>query len=190
MKDIMVSELTIPLKEYATVREDAPLFEAMQALEQAQAEFDKSHYTHRAILVYDKSNKIVGKLSQMDVIKVLEPDYEKCFGKDTLTRFGINDSFLKCSMMEYDFWDRPLVEMCTRAGKLRVGDVMYTPTEGEYVDESVSLQVALHCLIIGHHHSLLVTKNGEIVGILRLSDIFAVIEETMKEIFGIGNSEE
>ena len=66
----------------------------------------------------------------------------------------------------------------------RACEVMYIPTEQEYVEETATLQEAIHRMIVGHHHSLLVTKSGEITGILRLSDIFASVEDTMKEMFG------
>jgi CBS-domain-containing membrane protein len=59
---------------------------------------------------------------------------------------------------------------------------MHTPTEGEYVRQDASLDVAIHQLIIGQHQSLLVTdKAGEIVGILRLTDVFAAVFHKLKE---------
>jgi CBS-domain-containing membrane protein len=58
---------------------------------------------------------------------------------------------------------------------------MYTPTEGEYVSMDATLDQALHQLVVGHHQSLLVTKDGkEIVGILRLTDLFQQISEMIK----------
>ena len=61
-----------------------------------------------------------------------------------------------------------------------VKDIMYTPTEGEYVEEKASLGEAIHQLVMGHHQSLLVTKEDEIVGILRLVDVFKEICEGIK----------
>ena len=52
---------------------------------------------------------------------------------------------------------------------------MYNPTEGEYVTEDTTLEVAIHQLIVGRHQSLLVTRNRDIVGILRLTDVFREI---------------
>jgi predicted transcriptional regulator len=60
---------------------------------------------------------------------------------------------------------------------------MHTPTEGEYVSEDASLEVAIHQLIMGHHQSLLVTRKKKIVGILRLTDVFAAVFHKMKECF-------
>jgi CBS-domain-containing membrane protein len=35
-------------------------------------------------------------------------------------------------------------------------------------------------LVMGHHQSLLVRKDGKIVGILRLTDVFAAVFQVMK----------
>ena len=46
---------------------------------------------------------------------------------------------------------------------------------GEFVGENASLSVAIHQLLLGHHQSLLVTSDKDIVGILRLTDVFREI---------------
>ena len=93
MKDINVREMMVPIEEYSTVRQDATLREAIVALEKAQTEFDATRYRHRAILVYD-DERIVGKISQMDVIKALEPDYAGKLEHADLTRFGLTAEFI------------------------------------------------------------------------------------------------
>ena len=75
MKDLKVVDLMVPLSEYATVSEDATLYEAVLELEKAQEEFDHTRYRHRAILVLDSDGKVIGKLSQLDALKALEPKY-------------------------------------------------------------------------------------------------------------------
>ena len=56
MKSYSVKDLMVPLSEYATVTQDATLYEAVLALEEAQEKFEDKHtrYRHRAILVLDK----------------------------------------------------------------------------------------------------------------------------------------
>ena len=81
------------------------------------------------------------------------------------------------------FLPTPLDDICRKAGEQNVKQFMGTPTEGEYVSEGASLDVAIHQLIMGHHQSLLVTRGGKIVGILRLTDVFAVVFHRMKECF-------
>jgi CBS domain containing-hemolysin-like protein len=62
-----------------------------------------------------------------------------------------------------------------------VEDFMQAPSEGEFIEHDAELQIAVLQLVTGHHLSLLVTKGQEIIGILRLTDVFAAIFHTMKE---------
>ena len=94
MKNLLVKELMVPLADYATVFEDATLGDAIDALEAAQAQFDQSKYRHRAVLVCDrKTNKVLGKISQMDVIRSLEPQYDLMGEKESMSRFGFSPHF-------------------------------------------------------------------------------------------------
>ena len=87
MVKLKVKYLMVPLSQYATVLEDATLGEAIKALQTAQEEFDQTRDKHRAILVSDKNNRIVGKLSQLDVIRSLEPKYMKFDDRKSLSRW-------------------------------------------------------------------------------------------------------
>jgi CBS domain-containing protein len=175
-----VKDLMVPLSEYATVSEDATLREAVAALRKAQVEFDKTRDRHRAILVFDKKNKIVGKISQLDVLHALEPKYGELGDSSPLSRFGMarygfSPKFIKNLMTQFNLWDKSLEEACRIAGKLKVKSIMYSPTQGEFVQENASLALAIHQLLMGHHQSLLVTRDKDIVGILRLTDVFREI---------------
>ena len=181
----MVKELMVPLSEYATVYEDATLPEAIHALEEAQAAFDQKRYPHRAILVYDQNDQIVGKLSQHDVISAMEPKYRKVTELKGMARFGINPKLATSMFEQYRFWDRPITTLCETAVKLKVGDIMYTPSEGEFIKEDDSMDEAIHRLYVGRHQSLLVTRDGDAVGILRLTDVYATICDAMKEYSGV-----
>ena len=179
MQSRKVKELMVPLEEYATVSEEASLYEAVLALEEAQEKFGKDRYKHRAILVYDKSKKVVGKLSQLDVIKGLETGY-KNLDLSGVKHTGFSPEFIRSLIKTYDLWSKPLDEICRKAPSITVKEVMYTPTEGEYVREEATLNEAIHQLVMGKHQSLLVTRGEKIVGILRLTDVFLEIGEVMK----------
>jgi hypothetical protein len=56
---------------------------------------------------------------------------------------------------------------------------MQTPSPGEFVAEDCNLDTAIHRLIAGTHLSLLVTRGKQIVGILRISDVFAAVFHEM-----------
>ena len=182
MKTRMVKDLMVPLQEYATVIEDASLYAAVLALEEAQKKFhQEDRYKHRAILVLDKGGRVVGKLSQLDVLKGLEAGYKKMGDFKGISHTGFSTEFIKSMVDKYDLWKKPLEDICRRSPHIKVKDIMYTPTEGEYVPMDATLDQALHQLVVGHHQSLLVTKDGkEIVGILRLTDLFQQISEMIK----------
>jgi len=180
VKTIAVKDLMVPLSEYVTVSEEATLYDAVLALEKAQEVFDPQKHRHRAVLAFDKNNKVVGKLGQLDILRTLEPKYAEMGDLGPLSRAGFSPQFLKSMIEKFALWDKPLTDICSKAARLKVKDIMYTPTEGEYVEESASLGAAVHQLVMGHHQSLLVTRGKEIVGILRLVDVFKEICEAMK----------
>ena len=182
MKTINVKDLMVPLDEYATVSEEATLFEAVVALEKAQETLDRSQfkYLHRAILVYDKNNNIVGKVGQLDVLKALEPKYGEMGDQQSISRFGFSKKFLQSLREQFSLLDIPFDEACKKAAQVKVNKFMHSPTEGEYVNEDATLDVAIHRLVMGHHQSLLVTRGEKIVGIIKLTDVFAEVFQTIK----------
>jgi len=186
VKSYIVKDLMVPLSEYATVSEDATLYDAILALEKAQESFEDRHtrYRHRAILILDKDGNVVGKVSQLDLLRALEPKYQGMIEGRGFQRFGFTKQFMKSMLQEYNLFADPLEDVCRKAGEKNIKEFMYTPGEGEYVIESASLGEAIHQLIMGHHQSLLVTRDEKIVGILRLTDVFAAVFHKMKECFG------
>ena len=175
-KELKVKDLMVPLSEYATVSIDATLFEAVAALKKAQDEYDKDNYRHRAILIYDGKDKIVGKVSQHDILRALEPKYDQ-MGSVGMRRFGFSSKFLKVMFDQFELWNSALEDICKKAGSLKVKNFMYTPTEGEYIDENAGLSQAIHQLVMGHHQSVLVTQQKRIVGILKLTEVYRKIRK-------------
>ena len=186
MKRLKVADLMVPLSEYATVSEDATLFDAVLALEEAQEKFEDKHtrYRHRAILVLDRDSNVIGKLSQLDVLRALEPKYQSMIQGDGIQRFGFTKQFSRSILEDYGLFADPLDDLCRKAGEQNVKNFMYKPGEGEYVAEDVNMGAAIHQLILGHHQSLLVTRGDKIVGILRQTDVFAAVFHQMKDCFG------
>jgi DNA-binding response OmpR family regulator len=182
MEASTLKELMVPLAEYATVSEDANVLEAFNALEEAQKAFSPQRYRHRAILVLDKENRVVGKLGQHDIIQALEPQHKgfKNREKGALDHLGFSRDFIESVTLQYDTWDRPLQNLYKKALEQKVKSFMYKPTESEHIEESATINETIHRLIIGEHHSLLVTKGPDIVGVLRLTDVFELIHLRLK----------
>jgi YesN/AraC family two-component response regulator len=182
METCTLKELMVPLAEYATISEDANVLEAVNALEAAQRTFNPKRYRHRAVLVLDKEKRVVGKLSQHDIIQALEPQYKgsKAHRNSALDHFGFSRKFMESVSMQYNLWDRPLQNLYKKALEQKVKSFMHTPTRGEYIEASATLNETIHRLIIGKHQSLLVTQGPDIVGIVRLTDVFELIHLRLK----------
>ncbi len=181
MKDKIVKELMVSLSDYATVYEDETLFEALLALETAHKILDRSKHRHRAIIILDKKDQVVGKLSQWDVLKALEPKYGNIEDLEKISRTGFSPQFLKSMLVQHALWNKPLMDVCRVGGKNKVKDVMVKPTEGEYINVSAPLGEAINQLVVGQLLSLLVVDDEKnIIGILKLIDVFDEILQTMK----------
>ena len=187
MKRFRVKDLMVPREEYAVIRADATIYEAVTALEAAQQAFDQSRYRHRAVLVEDEKGRIIGKLGQHDILRSLEPGYEEMKSKSSaVSQFGFSKRFVESLIETYRLFDKPLDELCTKAGQQKVEKYVHIPNEGEVIDVEAALDLAIHLLVLGHHQSLLVTRGEEIIGILRLTDVFAAIFHSMKACFTDG----
>ncbi len=172
----------VPLSEYAVISEDATIFEAVLELEKAQQAFNHNNYHSRAILVKDNTDKIVGKLAQLTILRALEPKYAEIKSEMSgSAKYGFSKQFLLSILESYQMFDKPLDDLCKKAGMEKAAKYMHSPTEGEYISADGSLDQAIHLLILGNHQSLLVTQKKEIIGILRLTDVFAAISQHMKE---------
>jgi len=180
VKFATVKDLMVPLADYASVSQEATLYEAVLALDEAEKRLHRDRYPHRAVLVLDEEGRAIGKLSQWDFIRALEPRYNEILDFDSLARFGISSRFIGSVIKDQGLWQQPLDNLCQRASQIRVKDVMYTPAQGEYVQEDASLNEGIHQLIIGHHQSLLVARDSKVVGVLRLSDVFFEVCAMMK----------
>ncbi len=184
MKAKIVKEIMVPLSEYATVSEDDTLAVAINRL--TECRMDTSlNCRHRAVLALDKDGTVTGKISLRDILKALEPKYRYFENPDNvgnigLSRFGLNQDFLDSLMDNFNLWDESLDELVTKASKSIVKDVMYTPGKEEHVNFDAPLAEAVHQFILGCHQSLLVVENDQVVGVVRLSDMFDLVSSLVK----------
>jgi hypothetical protein len=168
-----VKDLMLPLSEYAVVDEGTSLRDALAALEQAQAQLRPGQPYHRAVLVRGADGRIVGKLGMHGFLEALEPKYAVLGDVERLSQAGLSEEFVNSIMDSYRFWQDNIDDVCRRAHAVGVGQVM-KPVEAS-IDEQKSLTEAIHLLVMWHTQSILVTRDEEVVGILRLSDLFREI---------------
>ena len=179
MKKTLVKDLMVPLSDYVTVPDDATLGEAVAALKKSQADCEPGKHPHRAILVFDKNNEIVGKISLLSVLRGLEPKYEDMLSDRGPIHLGFTRSFQTKLIEQLRLWETPLEHICEKAARLKVHAFMNAPEKGEYIDLTATLDEAIHLIVIGCHQSLLVADKNKVVGVLRLIDVFEVVAESV-----------
>ncbi|MFU8769833.1 MAG: CBS domain-containing protein [Desulfotignum sp.] len=190
MKTVLVKEIMVPLADYATVDENATLAEAVLALEQARDRFDKEKLTHRAILVTNSQNQVVGRISYLDFLQGLEPKYNeieelyhtinrKLGSKYHLVADYSPDRF-QAQMKKYNLWEKPLNNLCGKAAACHAKDFMHIPAESDFIKEDATLDQAIHQFVLVRTQSLLVKNTRDISGILRLSDVVETIFNLVK----------
>ena len=179
MESMKVKEMMVPLAEYATVNEDATLYEAILALEEAQ-KLPERDYKHRAILVLDKNKDVVGKLSHIALMRGLESGYKRMEESIPSLHTGFSPEFMKSMLTKYHLWEKPLDHLCGKATTRKIKDIMYILSDGEYITEDDPLDTAIHQMVMGQYQSLVVTSEGKITGILRATDVFVHICNMIK----------
>jgi predicted transcriptional regulator len=165
-----VVDIMLPLEEYAVVSEDATVYDAFIALEEAQKKLPPDRQPHRAVLVVNKENKIVGKLGHLGFLKALEPGYKNLGQLDMISKAGLSKEFITSMMKNYGLLQDDLDAIRNRTKTIKIKDVMRPVTE--HIDINDTINEAMHKIIMWQTLSVLVTKGDTVVGILRLSDLF------------------
>ncbi|MDK9707218.1 MAG: CBS domain-containing protein [Desulforhopalus sp.] len=176
MERYLVKDLMVPISEYATVTVGTTFLEALQVLEKAQEAYTVSKYQHRAILVLDSTGSVVGKISQLRALKAIQPEVEVTGEIDEIRHFRFSENYLTDLRDRYRLQGKIIKkETLIEAAEKKVEEFMQAPTPGEFVSEDCTLDIAIHRLIAGGHMSLLVIREKRIIGVLRVSDVFAAL---------------
>lgn len=178
MDEKRVKDLMVPLDQYGLVSQDATLLEAIQVLQEAQKKRDRGRQPFRAVLIIDDNKKVIGKLGELAFLKALEPKRTVLGDIRKLSSAGVSEQILDTVMSHYQFFQDKLSNLCFRARDIKVKDVMHPVTES--IDENTSLCEAISKIILWDTLSVLVTRKGEMVGLLRISDICQEVAEQMK----------
>ncbi len=173
-----VKDVMLPLSEYAVVSEDATLREALEALNEAQQGLPAGREPHRAVLVVDRNRKIVGKAGQLTFLKALEPKSSVLGDLNTLTNAGVTSESVSSMIDNIEFWQDSISANCQRAASMKIKHFMIPTTES--IDENAPLIKAIHKIVLWQTLSVLVTSRGEVIGILRLSDLFTEIAASIQ----------
>ena len=175
MEEKHVKDLMIPIEDYAVISEDATIGEALRVMYEMSEKLSQKQYKHQAIQVRDVKGNIVGRLTQADILRGLEPKYKDIGGTymSPLMKEKVTDMM---AMLP----DKTFIQRCKTQRHKPVREFMTTVTFS--IDENETISHALHIMLISDHRSLLVTREGkESVGVLRLTDIYLLVRDAILE---------
>ena len=173
-----IRDLMVSLDDYAVVFENATLREAVMALEAAQQRLPVERHPHRAVLVRDARDRVIGKIGMLSFLRALEPGSYKSTDFDVVARPGVSAQSIAEMKEHFRLLEESVADLCRSAGGLPVRNIMEPVGDG--IDENASLGEAIHQLVLRQVQSVLVKRGPEVVGLLRLSDLFAEITRFMK----------
>jgi Mg2+/Co2+ transporter CorC len=180
MEKIKIQDLMIPVGKFPKITCTASFYEALSALEKAQNQFLSGESSQRILLVEDEKGKIMGKLSPIDLLRGLETNYTRADTEATLARFRLYNIW-KSIQQDYHLWENPFDDLCRKAEEVKIKDFVKGPTEGQSVAMNDSMTKCFHLFVMNRHDALFVFQDNEIAGLLRFSDVFRKVSESMKE---------
>ena len=180
MEKMMVSELMRPIYEFPSISSQVTLFEAVEALEKADQEFKSGKAPERILIAYNESGKILGKLSPIDVVKGLEPNYTRIDIPTSIPYYRTVKASFELMKKEYRLWYNPLSELWKKAYSVKIHEFIKLPTPDHIVNADDKMSAAFHLFVLFRHGSLFVQDGHDIVGLIRFSDVYEKIRETMR----------
>jgi CBS domain-containing protein len=180
MKKMHVRDFMVPVDEFPKISNQATFYEALMALEDAQEKYLAGENKQRILLVEDKNGKVVGKISPFDMLRGLEPSYDQIEEEEKLPSTGLSYA-LKAIGRQYRLWQTPFADLCKKAKDIKIKDFVKASPEHKAVQIDDRLIKAFNLFIMGRYDSLFVYDGDEIVGLVKFSDVYEDIKETMKE---------
>ncbi|WP_347487954.1 CBS domain-containing protein [Desulfoscipio sp. XC116] len=159
MQNKAAADIMLPIEDYVTIEENATLYEAIKALQQAMHSKGGAWHGHRSVLVLGRGGHLVGMLTMRGLLRAA--------GLKELD----NDPQIKA-----ESWGWYYINAMRKETKIRVKDVM-RPLALFTVDyQAPVLDVALALLKHGVN-SMPVLRQGKPVGIVRTMDVFTVMDD-------------
>lgn len=155
-----------PLAEYPHIDADATLRDVFAMLKQR---YDAA-LQFRSVLVFDKTQRLLGKISLHDLLKILLPDY--------LTHLpahfeGAESDLSSLSLL----WQEDCVEHVRHIAGQRVGDHV-RPAAAPLKQED-PLTLALYRFANSDFNTIPVAEGKNVVGVIRIVDVLAAVSNTV-----------
>ncbi|MCK9240985.1 CBS domain-containing protein [Desulfocurvus sp.] len=175
-----VKSFLVPVAKFPQIDQSATFAEAVLALEKAQEEYASGKREQRILLVRGEGGRIAGKLSPIDVVRGLEPDYDKIVPAPASA--FVSSTYVINTMKDLALlWSSPLADLCATARNLRIKDFLRAPEASQRIGIDDTLNAAFHRFVLFRHDSLFVMDGHKLVGMLRFSDVYREIVHRVKQ---------
>ncbi len=169
MNKNLVKEIFVPVSEYPHITEDASVKDAFFVLKKS---FEEGK-GYRSILVMDKKKQLKGTLSLGDLIRAVEPRFLKATKPDSYQ--GISAEYPALSLI----WQESFSDRCREEAKKQVKEAITAIEAAVSLNDPIAK--AAYLLVITNNRILPVIDNDNVVGVVRLLDIFNEIASVVLE---------
>ena len=128
----------IPIRDYKTIRQDQTLFDAFQIINAADS---KDQTVHPGLIVVDDDGNFMVKFTMLDIFRPLEPKYKNM---DMIYFGALTKEFVEKVIKDFDLWLEPMKILCERGAHIKISEIMHSPEDVEYMQETDSLEKELH----------------------------------------------
>lgn len=180
-----VKDIMNPIEEYDRIDIDAPLSDALAILKRNHEKLkagDPGRF-HKTLLVTDASKKIVGKVSIYDLTRGLVPESAKAPELSRGFYAMLSSRALEVAdeigeLQEHFKWlHNTFAELVKQEAQKRVRDVMSSIQAVLEADDKMNQ--AVWVLFKENVRQQLVTRDGEIIGVINLMCVFRELLETI-----------
>jgi len=170
MRNLKVKEFATPLAEYTNLPASATLQEAFDALERAirgRSGHPVGRQRDFAVMVIDGHGRVIGRLVVWDLLAALETG-------------GVNRIDALSMIDDFGAWSHG-AHLAARAQDVRVSTLVRSLHKDEFIDENETMDQAVARFVRHRFYSLIVTRHGRAVGVLRVVDLFSHICNRLRQ---------
>ena len=163
-----VRDIMKPLQSYPHVDADATLGDVFAILNERYEAAEQ----FRSVLVLDKAQRLIGKISLHDLLHSLLPDY--LLHLDDAHSDVVDSSLVSLAL----HWQDDSEDHCRKVANYRVG--AYAKRAAPPIAPDAPLTLALYLFANSDYNVIPVAEGGRIVGVLRVVDLLAAVTATMR----------
>ncbi len=177
----LVKDIMVPIENYAVIREDDSLKDAVATLRTVYCEIEAGVCTeagHRACLVLDSAGKLVGVMDFRCILRVLIPEIAGGLS-EKLRSLGVSITFAEGDASALDESQAGFEARVVKNAETPVRDVMFK-VKG-YVDADADIMAALKMMYANRIVILPVFNGDKLVGVVRDSDLFLQVANVLQQ---------